>query len=237
MSEMAINGVSLRRTAANVFLKGLGVRRLHGTRAQRLARHVLAEIDFQHLRDTHPCPSFATRTDMHRYLHAEVLNGVPIDYLEFGVYRGESITLWASMNTAPQSRFYGFDSFAGLPEDWRDGQRRGHFDTHGAIPRLDDPRVTFIKGWFTDTVPTFARHFTPAHRLVLHLDADLYSSTMLPLVHFDQHLPAGTLLIFDEFYDREHEYKALIDWQHICGRRTRVIAETHNFGRICAELL
>ena len=50
-------------------------------------------------------------------------------------------------------------------------------------------------------------------------------------------MTSGTLLVFDEFYDREHEYKALMDWQKICGRKCRVVAETDNFGKICAELV
>jgi hypothetical protein len=173
---------------------------------------------------------------MFRYLHREVLQGCPIDYLEFGVYRGDSIRFWSGLNTAPDSRFIGFDSFEGLPEDWRAGQRQGHFTTHGTTPAIEDPRVEFVTGWFNDTVPPFARQFVARNRLVLHFDADLYSSTMLPLVHFDRLMTAGTLLVFDEFYDRDNEYRALIDWQKTCGRRWRVVAETENFGKICAEV-
>jgi hypothetical protein len=47
----------------------------------------------------------------------------------------------------------------------------------------------------------------------------------------------GTLLIFDEFYDREHEFKALQDWQRIYRKQFRIVAEMHNYGRICAELV
>jgi hypothetical protein len=50
-------------------------------------------------------------------------------------------------------------------------------------------------------------------------------------------MTSGTLLVFDECYDREHEYKALMDWQKICGRTFRVVAETDTFARICAELV
>ena len=84
--------------------------------------------------------------DMYRYLHDEIIKGTAIDYLEFGVYQGESIKFWTSINKASQSRFFGFDSFEGLPEDWRDGQPRGHFDTRGSTPIIDDGRVRFCQG-------------------------------------------------------------------------------------------
>ena len=227
----------LRRKATNFLLKGCGLRHLHDTGPQKFVRSILDEIDLQHLRDSNPCPSFANRMDMYRYVHDEIIKGAAIDYLEFGVFQGESIKYWTSINKPPQSRFFGFDSFEGLPEDWREGQPRGHFDVSGSTPAIEDGRVQFVKGWFINSVPPFARDFVAKNRLVLHLDADLYGSTMLPLVHFDRLMTAGTLLVFDEFYDREHEYKALMDWQKICGRKFRVVAEMANFGKICAELV
>ncbi|MEA2737688.1 MAG: hypothetical protein QOH05_995 [Acetobacteraceae bacterium] len=41
-----------------------------------------------------------------------------IDYLEFGVAHGNSIRTMAGMFTAQATKFYGFDSFLGLPERW-----------------------------------------------------------------------------------------------------------------------
>lgn len=47
----------------------------------------------------------------------------------------------------------------------------------------------------------------------------------------------GTLLTFDEFYDRENEFKALMDWQKIYKKNFRIVAEMGNYGKICAELV
>jgi hypothetical protein len=137
---------------------------------------------------------------------ARSLGGARVLYLEFGVHRGESIARWATLLRGPDCRLVGFDSFEGLPEDWNLADRRGTFSTGGEAPRIDDPRVSFIKGWFEDTLSCFT---VPAHeRLVLHLDADLYSSTRTVLLAMEPHMSVGTFLIFDEFADRNHELRA-----------------------------
>lgn len=225
-----------RRRTANFLLNSCGLRNLHDAKVKRLTKAVLDEIDLQHLRNTHPCPSFATRPEMYRFVHDSSCKGEAIDYLEFGVFRGDSIREWLGLNQNKQSRFFGFDSFEGLPEDWRDGQAKGHFNVQGKPPQIDDPRVNFVKGWFENTIPPFARQFSTTNRLVIHLDADLYSSSMLALVHFGPFMSSGTLLLFDEFYDRENEFKALMDWQRIYRKSFRILAEMDNYGKICAEL-
>jgi O-methyltransferase len=174
---------------------------------------------------------------MYKHVSTEIIRDAPIDFLEFGVYRGESIREWASLNTHAQSRFYGFDSFEGLPEKWRPSQEKGHFDVNGNTPQIHDNRVALVKGWFDQTVPEFVRGFVPRNRTVLHLDADLYSSTMLPLISFNHLLKQGTLLLFDEFYDRDHEFKAFEDYRKVSKRNYRVRCEANHFAQICVELL
>jgi len=227
----------VRRAVADFLIKGCGLRKLHDTRAVRMVRSLLDEIDIQHLRDAHPCSAFDSREQMYDYVHASFVNGSAIDYLEFGVFRGDSIRHWVKLNAQTNSRFYGFDSFEGLPERWRNGQDRGHFDVGGNIPKIDDPRVNFIKGWFNHTLPPFVQNFVPKNQMVIHLDADLYGSTMLALLYLSPFMKPGTVLIFDEFYDREHEFKALVDWQKICRSNFRVVAQMENYGKVCAQLL
>jgi O-methyltransferase len=229
--------VRLRRRIANFLIKDCRLRKLHDSKPQKLIRGVLDEIDIQHIRDTYPCPSFQERGAMYRSMHELHLNGGALDYLEFGVFQGESMRQWVDLNKRKESRFFGFDSFEGLPEEWRDGHGKGYFDVRGAVPQIDDPRVQFIKGWFENTVPPFARDYLPKNRMLLHIDCDLYASAMVALVYFAPFMSKGTLLIFDEFYDRENEFKALMDWQRIFKKRYRLVAEMQNYGKICAEIV
>ena len=73
-------------------------------------------------------------------------------YLEFGVHEGRTLRWWSEHVAAPDARFVGFDSFDGLPADRHDDAPAGSFrvDDH---PRIDDPRVEIVPGWFSVTLP------------------------------------------------------------------------------------
>src|SRR5258708_114177 len=51
-------------------------------------------------------------------LEKENLLVSPVNYMEFGVANGDSFRWFLEMNKDPRSRFYGFDTFTGLPEDF-----------------------------------------------------------------------------------------------------------------------
>ena len=117
--------------------------------------------------------------------------------------------IWSRILTDPASKLDGFDSFEGLPEVWRMAADEKTFDVEGAIPKIDDGRIDFHKGWFEDTLPGFLKSFHPLPQLILHLDADLYSSTKYVMGLMEPYIIPGTILVFDELFDREHELKAL----------------------------
>jgi Macrocin-O-methyltransferase (TylF) len=136
-------------------------------------------------------------------------------YCEFGVYRGETINFIASL---AQAEIHGFDSFEGLPEDWRTGHEKGTF----ALSELPEVRanVRLHRGWFENSIPDFKRaHAGPI--AFLHLDADLYSSTRTVLELLGDRIVASTVLQFDEFFNypgwQEGEYKAFSEF---CSKRT-----------------
>ena len=142
-------------------------------------------------------------------------------YLEFGVYRGRTIRYWASRIASPQARFVGFDSFEGLPEDWQPNVRRGSFSV-GAPPDVDDQRVSFVVGWFDATLPSYEP--PPHDQLIVNLDCDLYSSTRCVLDWLAAHLQPGTLVYFDDLFNRDHQWRALREWLDGTGEAARPVA-------------
>ena len=131
-------------------------------------------------------------------------------YLEFGVFRGDSMRYWSRRLTNPRVKFHGFDSFEGLPEAWNIDSPQGHFSTNGMMPIIEDPRVRFFKGWFNETLPIY--QVPPHDRLVLDMDADLYSSTIYVLKTLKPFIIPGTYIYFDEFADRQNELRAFSEF-------------------------
>ncbi|MBX3043878.1 MAG: class I SAM-dependent methyltransferase [Candidatus Kapabacteria bacterium] len=143
-------------------------------------------------------------------LDSENLND-PVDYLEFGVASGRSFKWWVAQNQNPESRFSGFDTFTGLPENW-DVFKAGDMTMEGKFPEVNDPRAKFYKGLFQETLPDFLDNYDFRHRKVIHLDADLYSSTLYVMTMLARYIKPGDIMIFDEFAVPTHEFKAFSDF-------------------------
>ncbi len=133
--------------------------------------------------------------------------GCAINYLEFGVADGYSFKWWLKQNSNPASRFYGFDTFTGLPEDFGP-YKKGTFNNNNKVPDIDDSRGEFFQGLFQQTLPEFIRTFNASTRMVLMLDADLYSSTLFTLATLAPYLKNGDIIFFDEFVVPTHEFMA-----------------------------
>jgi O-methyltransferase len=92
---------------------------------------------------------FPCRYELYADIQSKVLGNEPIDYLEFGVLYGDSIFKWSTINLHPGSRFIGFDSFEGIPEDWASvtGEApKGSFSVGGVVPQTNDSRMPLCKG-------------------------------------------------------------------------------------------
>jgi len=126
-------------------------------------------------------------------------------FLEFGVFQGGTINYLSSL--IPNKKFYGFDSFEGLPEDWVGIVGKGHFKTN--IPKVND-NVDLVVGWFDKTLDKFLEEHDETISFV-HLDADLYSSIDYVLKKIETKIEDKCLFIFDDFLQfpnyKEHSIK------------------------------
>lgn len=183
---------------------------------------------------------FHDRYELYNFVNNDVIRNQPVDFLEFGVYEGNSLLYWATLNQNENSIFFGFDTFSGMPEEWKGFWKNnpvGILDARGKIPATSDTRVRFIKGLFQDTLPVFRKQFASEHRLIVHCDADIYTATLYVLMTLNDLMPAGTIIMFDEFCLVSHEFRAFLDFAASCKRKYKVLAITDNYVQIAIELL
>jgi len=189
-----------------------------------------------------PIPYFNTRELLYAYVVEKIGGNKPISYLEFGVEQGNSIKHWSKLNTNDQSEFIGFDSFEGLPEDWVKAEcviKRGHCSTDGIPPKISDKRVTFIKGWFNDTLPPFLEKYSTDKQLVIHCDADLYTSTLFVLCTLHPFIKTGVIILFDDFSAMSHDFSALEDYTRSFRRNYEVLgaAGYYYYGHVAIKVV
>ncbi len=182
---------------------------------------------------------FRDRAELYSAVNRK-LNNPAITYLEFGVWKGASLGEWLKLNTDQASRFYGFDSFEGLPEEWDHAfgkTKKGAFALNGNLPVIADPRVTLIKGWFQNTLRQFLNDHELAHPIVIHNDSDLHSSTQYTLSTLDPYLRAGDVIIFDEYSSPSNEYLAWEQYRRAFMRQAECIGMSDQWTQAAFEIL
>jgi hypothetical protein len=177
-------------------------------------------------------PSFQNRYDLLKASLAAVkTDGL---YCEFGVYRGLSINFIASL---VKQEVHGFDSFEGLPEDWRGGYSRGMFKMSG-LPRVAG-NVRLHKGWFEESVPVFkSEHSGPL--AFVHIDSDVYSSSKTVFCVLGDWIVPGTVIQLDEFFNypgwRHGEFKALAEFVSAFAVELEFIGYTRNDEQVAVRI-
>jgi O-methyltransferase len=150
-------------------------------------------------------------------------------YLEFGVASGSSFFWWMKKNTHPSSLFRGFDTFEGLPEDWG-GFKKGAMAFDQA--QVNDGRAEFIKGIFQDSLHPFIesnKEMLQNKPKLIHMDADLFSSTIFVLSQLYPYLKKGDIIFFDEFNVANHEFLAFKIFTESFYVKLRPIGAVNNF--------
>jgi len=159
-------------------------------------------------------PSNAREVDLHTagLVHAvRTVADVPGEVVECGVGHGASlVTLARAVHVlAPSKRVLGFDSFGGFPPATAEDLGRrvptvgeapsGWTDTSPSmvVEALDAP-AELIPGFFDQTIPDRL----PDAIAMLHVDCDLYSSTIRVLEHGLPRVSPGGLVILDEYREQ-----------------------------------
>jgi len=143
-----------------------------------------------------------------------IADQVPGDLIETGVWKGGSTIFMRGVLKAygdTNRCVWVADSFQGLPppntKKYPDDAGDVHYtydslrvtearvrENFAAYDLLDD-RVKFLKGWFSDTLPS-----APIEKLaVLRLDGDMYESTMDALESLYDKLSVGGYIIVDDY--------------------------------------
>jgi hypothetical protein len=182
--------------------------------AMRLASEESARYVVEHMRAV---PNFETDYDLHRWVAGTQLDRGLLAHglvLEFGVATGRTLNQFA--HWLPHKIVYGFDGFDGLPEDWTSRMRKGFF-ARDSLPRVR-ANCELVVGWFNQTLPGFVeRHTEPV--ALLHVDCDLYSSTVTVLDCLQRQIRPGTVIVFDEYINypgwQQDEFRA---WQEFVQR-------------------
>jgi hypothetical protein len=176
--------------------------------------------------------------DTPKELLAHALSLAPASglYAEFGVNSGGSINFIAK--TVPAQTIHGFDSFEGLPENWGgNNMAAGYFNRGGAFPKVRS-NVKLHKGWFNESLsPFLAGNADKA--AFLHIDCDIYSSTVTILACFKDRIVPGTVIVFDEYFNypnwKAHEHKAFEEFVALTGHRFEYLA--YSFRQMSVRIL
>jgi Protein of unknown function (DUF707). len=154
--------------------------------------------------------------------------------LEFGVAKGRSVNYLGELLS--DQKVFGFDWFGGLPETWRVGLEKGAFAQ--PVPQLRE-NVQLVQGLFEDVLPAFIQD-RPEPISLLHVDCDLYSSTVTVFKHLASQIIPGTIIVFDEYFNypgwRLHEFKAFQEFVESSGKKYEYLGLVPTFQQVCVRI-
>ena len=138
------------------------------------------------------------------------------EYLEFGIFRG--FTLWYTQALATDLglrdlRFFGFDSFFGLPPmtgidrgaEFHEGDYYSpRQDVEEFLNRnqVDWTRTKLVPGWFKDSLTPATRTQLGLRRCAIAVvDCDTYESTVPVLAFLEPLIVDRTVVLFDDWHN------------------------------------
>ena len=151
------------------------------------------------------------------------------DYLEFGVFNGNSIgSMHKARNitsTDSSVRLFGFDAFEGLPassenEDggvWKKGFYACSFEqTQQCLSKrgiLSD-QITWVKGWYDQTLTSeLSDKFSLGNFGIVFVDCDTYSSSKTVLNFIAPRIKDPLIICFDDWKLNDLDIKGMGEYQ------------------------
>lgn len=168
------------------------------------------------------------RFGLYQFLLDQYIKNNSINYIELGVANGCSFYWWLEHHKNSDSKFHGFDTFSGLPEDWGHF-KKGDMNNGNEVLKTNDARAHFYQGLFQQTLPGFLKTFNNNKQTVIHMDADLYSSTLFTLTSFAPYLKKEDIIFFDEFCVPTHEFLAVKNFTESYYIDLKPIAASNNY--------
>lgn len=162
-----------------------------------------------------PSPQEAILSDAMSYVAGSHLPG---DYLEFGTFRGASMAAAfhaARRHPLGEMRFYGFDSFEGMPDpSGKEAAMAGDYHRKGAfLSTLDEcsgfladngvdmARVDLTPGWFDDSLTAERwEQLGIGPAAVITADCSMYGATLTALSWARPAVQDGTLVVFVDWF-------------------------------------
>ena len=178
-----------------------------------------------------------------RFVDYELIEG---DILEFGVYTGRSLVLLSHFHeefkktihgvNTPKRNVIGLDSFKGLMknshERWKEGAFKINHSYHPTIAKgelvttdkvtaffgaCDLPAPIIIDGYFNEAGVTEAVNKVCKKVALIHIDCDLYDSTVHAFKLVKEKIQDGCIILFDDWFNfkaskNEGEQKAFYDF-------------------------
>lgn len=151
--------------------------------------------------------SFEHRINLFHLLERVLLSGIPGDVVELGSYEGQAAAVIQTILQAHHSRkqLHVFDSFQGFPDPtaedegaYKAGQLCGIQDRLVSNFQSVGLKLPSIhRGWFKDTL----QQGLPTQTCFVHLDADLYESTLHCLEEIYPRLVKGGICMMSIYHD------------------------------------
>ncbi|MBU2544925.1 TylF/MycF family methyltransferase [Patescibacteria group bacterium] len=137
------------------------------------------------------------------------------DYMEFGVYEGNSFIrafYFAKFRKLSAMKFYAFDSFSGYPPLEGIDKDCGYFEENGYEADLktfkknltragvDMKRVRIIPSLFSELNQKAKEKIESKVASVVWIDCDLYKATLESLNFLNNYITDGTIIVFADWF-------------------------------------